>query len=90
MATNILSCLKPHWRFVFNRHRDVQGILSAASDFENLAPEPALTVPWLLPEDYEAAEARMSKIRGKIDIMRVRQRLVELVCTTPENYTQHF
>lgn len=70
-------------RFVSNRHRDALSILSAAQEFENLAPEPVLTAPYLFHKENEAAEARMVEIRGKIDIMRVRQRAVELVWITP-------
>jgi hypothetical protein len=82
--------LEASLRFVSCRHSDTQGVLSAARELENLAAEPVLTAPYLYPDDYEAAEARMTEIRGKVDIMRVRQRLAELVCAKPECYNQHF
>jgi hypothetical protein len=69
-------------RFVSSRYRDVQGVLAAAREFNDLAEEQVLTAPYLFPEEYMAAEARMTAIRGKIDIMRVRQRLAELVSIT--------
>jgi hypothetical protein len=70
-------------RFVSNRHCDAKGVLGAGFEFDELADENALTIPHLYPDEYEQAEARMTAIRGEIDMLRVRERLEELVCIRP-------
>lgn len=90
LISNIMACIRNNGtkypllleaslRFVSSRHRDAQGVLAAAHEFNDLAEEQVLTAPYLFPEEYKAAEVHMMAIRGGIDIMRVRQRLVELV-----------
>ena len=76
-------------RFVSNRHRDAKGVLGAGFEFDELADENTLTIPHLYPDEYEQAEARMIAIRGEIDMLRVRERLEELVCITPQLYSQN-
>jgi hypothetical protein len=67
-------------RFVSARHGADQDVINAARELEQLAPGSVLRYPVIQLDAYAVAEARMVKIRGPIDILRIRQRLPELVC----------
>jgi hypothetical protein len=67
-------------RFVSSRYQNDGGVIAAAEELETLATAYVLSKPTVDSRAYEEAEMRMEKIRGKTDILRIRQRLPELVC----------
>jgi hypothetical protein len=72
--------LEASLRFVSEQYRDDKGVQSAAIQFTTLADGPVYTAPNLHLEAYEEAEASIEHIRGRYDVLRIRQRATELVC----------
>jgi hypothetical protein len=80
-AVNHPLLLESTIRFLIAAHRDDQGVLAAAKEFEGIAPAFVFKSPAEFPVEYEEAEARMRAIRGTIDLLQIRKRAKELVST---------